>query len=71
MTGVGIVLTHRTALWFGVLVVGILLAVAKHHTITKWIQIAGLSEQFQRVFYHLTKIGRKYPQLLKIQHLKK
>jgi hypothetical protein len=24
---------------------------------------AGLSEQFQRIFYHLTKIGRKYPQL--------
>jgi hypothetical protein len=46
-----------------VLVVGILLAIAKRRIMTKWIQAAGLSEQFQRVFYHLTKIGRKYLQL--------
>ncbi|MDR2438322.1 MAG: hypothetical protein LBE12_02975 [Planctomycetaceae bacterium] len=29
MTGLGIVLTHRTISWFGVLIVGILLAIAK------------------------------------------
>jgi hypothetical protein len=63
MVGLGSVLSRRTASWFGVLVVGVLLAIAKRRTITKWIQAAGLSNHFQRVFYHLTNIGRKYPQL--------
>ncbi|MDR0705345.1 MAG: hypothetical protein LBF88_10205 [Planctomycetaceae bacterium] len=65
MTGLGSVLICRTASWFGVLVVGILLAIAKRRTITKRIQAAGLSTHFQRAFYHLTNIGRKYPQLFK------
>jgi hypothetical protein len=63
VTGLGLVLTHRTTSWFGVLVVGVLLAIAQRQTITKWIQTTCLSEQFQRVFYHLTNIGCKYPQL--------
>jgi hypothetical protein len=41
------------------------LGIARRRTVTKWIQAAGLSEQFQRVFYHLLKIGRQPLQLFK------
>jgi hypothetical protein len=60
MTKLDTVLTHRTASWFGVLVVDILLVIAKRRTITKWIQSAGLSEHFQQIFYHLTNIGLRW-----------
>jgi hypothetical protein len=35
ITGLGSVLSHRTASWFGTLTVSILLAIAKRRTITK------------------------------------
>jgi hypothetical protein len=57
------------------LIIGALLAIARRRTVTKWIQAAGLSDHFRKVFYHMPGIGRKsqelFDELLKciIEHL--
>jgi len=35
------------------LITGALLAIARRRTVTKWIQAAGLSEQYRNIFYYL------------------
>ena len=41
------------------LITGALLAIARRRTVTKWIQAAGLSEQYRNIFYHMPSIGCK------------
>jgi hypothetical protein len=41
------------------LLLGALLAIARRRTVTKWIQAAGLSEDYRNIFYHMPGIGRK------------
>jgi hypothetical protein len=40
-----------------------LLAIARRRTVTKWIQVAGLSEDYRNIFYHMPGIGCKSQEL--------
>ncbi|MDR1963223.1 MAG: hypothetical protein LBQ50_05550 [Planctomycetaceae bacterium] len=41
------------------LFLGVLLAIARRQTVTKWICAALLSEKYRKVFYHIPYLGRK------------
>jgi hypothetical protein len=41
------------------LFLGVLLAIARRRTVTKWIRAALFSEKYRKVFYHILYLGRK------------
>jgi len=53
-------LKAQVRVFFLPLILGALLAIAQRRTVPQWIRAAGLSEDYQKIFYHMRSIGRKH-----------
>jgi hypothetical protein len=63
-------LPGKTKPFFLSLILGVLLAIARRRTVTKWLMAAQISDEFRQVFYHIPHVGRNstglYDEILEI-----